>query len=115
MLQYCNTANYNNSADWNSLNGNLTTVGTNGKSSYYGTYDQDGNISELLDTRDGQNCKIRGGDFALSSIGKSVVSFQYFDAKINSIGFRVAKKTSHSDYVEIGDPNNPSDLSLIHI
>ena len=44
ILGSCNTANFNNNAIWNGVSGNVTTVGTNGKSSYYGTYDQDGNI-----------------------------------------------------------------------
>lgn len=113
MLQYCNTANYNNSADWNTLDGNLTTVGTNGKPSYYGTYDQDGNISELLDTRSGQNCKIRGGNYSSLAVGKSVVDFQFFDGKTNTVGFRIAKRTSDSNYVEVGDINNSADSNSI--
>lgn len=30
----CNSANYNSTANWNSQNGNVTTVGSNGKSSF---------------------------------------------------------------------------------
>lgn len=42
------TANYNFGADWNSLNGNVTTVGSAGplNESYYGTSDQGGNLWE---------------------------------------------------------------------
>ncbi|NCA14088.1 MAG: fibronectin type III domain-containing protein, partial [Proteobacteria bacterium] len=50
-----NTANFNLRADWDSdsdavvENGNVTSVGTNGGTSYYGTYDQLGNVSEWID------------------------------------------------------------------
>ena len=46
-----NVANSNNGADWNALDGNLTTVGSAGalSASYYGTYDQGGNVSEWND------------------------------------------------------------------
>lgn len=42
-------ANFNYDADWNSQNGNVTSVGTNGGPSYYNTYDQNGNVWELTD------------------------------------------------------------------
>ncbi len=43
-----NVANYNLGADWNGQNGNVTTVGSAGASSdsYYGTFDQGGNVWE---------------------------------------------------------------------
>ena len=43
-----NVANYFNGADWNALDGNVTTVGSAGPLSYsfYGTADQGGNVSE---------------------------------------------------------------------
>lgn len=44
--------NYNNAADWNSQNGNVTTVGSAGAMSYYGTFDQGGNVWELTDKLD---------------------------------------------------------------
>jgi len=34
-----NSANYQSSADWNGQDGNVTTVGTNGGPSFYGTFD----------------------------------------------------------------------------
>ena len=39
-----NFANYASGADWNSLDGNVTTVGTNGAASYYGAFDMSGNV-----------------------------------------------------------------------
>jgi formylglycine-generating enzyme required for sulfatase activity len=44
-----NFANYNNAADWNSQNGNVTTVGTNGGPSAYGAFDMSGNLTEWSD------------------------------------------------------------------
>ena len=42
------TANYLSSADWNGLDGNVTSVGSAGvlSESFYGTSDQSGNVSE---------------------------------------------------------------------
>jgi len=44
-----NVANYNVAADWNSQDGNVTTVGTNGSPSAYGAFDMSGNVSEWND------------------------------------------------------------------
>ena len=41
-----NVVNYNNWADWNGADGNVTTVGSAGAVSYYGLYDAAGNVSE---------------------------------------------------------------------
>jgi formylglycine-generating enzyme len=44
-----NFVNYSNGADWNSLDGNVTTVGTNGGPSAYGAFDVSGNLYEWND------------------------------------------------------------------
>lgn len=44
-----NVVNYDNGADWNAQNGNVTTVGSAGASSFYGTFDQGGNVAEWTD------------------------------------------------------------------
>jgi len=44
-----NFANFQSDADWNGQNGNVTTVGTNGGASAYGTFDQSGNLAEWND------------------------------------------------------------------
>jgi sulfatase modifying factor 1 len=71
-----NFANYNAGADWNGRDGNVTTVGTNGGASYYGSFDMSGNVREWNDlqgTAAGSSRGIRGGDwiadttFSLSS------------------------------------------------
>ena len=44
-----NFANYNLAADWNSQDGNVTTVGSNGGASAYGAFDMSGNLYEWND------------------------------------------------------------------
>ncbi|NDC64341.1 MAG: PEP-CTERM sorting domain-containing protein, partial [Planctomycetia bacterium] len=44
-----NSANYNRAADWNSQDGNVTTVGTNGRPNAYGAFDMNGNVTEWND------------------------------------------------------------------
>ena len=59
-----NVANYNRGADWNLLNGNVTTVGSAGALSegYYGTADMNGNLFEWNETiKDGSLRGHRGG------------------------------------------------------
>lgn len=119
ILNLCNSANFNNSSDWNSLDGNLSTVGSNGRPSYYGTYDQTGNINELLDSLNGSFPAIRGGSFRdnSSKIDKTWVGSSN-DMKVDSIGFRVCRSgdgfqlefgSDNDDYVTIGDFNNEGD------
>ena len=58
-----NYANYNKIADWNGQDGNVTTVGTNGGASPYGTFDQGGNLWEWTEEIDDTKRRIRGGSF----------------------------------------------------
>lgn len=130
ILEVCNSANFNRSANWNgSLNGNLSTVGTNGRASYYGTYDQTGNIDEILGELNGGYPVIRGGSFntiystTSDFLSKAYSSVQSFDGKTNFRGFRIAKNISaidNTNYVVVGnagdagDPSN-SDLGRVNI
>lgn len=61
-----NAANWGNtfsSADWNGIQKNYTTVGTNGGPSFYGAFDMSGNAWEWTDLADGGlNGFQRGGD-----------------------------------------------------
>lgn len=76
-----NFANFNRTSDWNNDDGNVTTVGTNGGPSYYGTFDQSGNAYEWNDAVIGSNKRgLRGGywlnllnndEYRLSTTGRN--------------------------------------------
>jgi formylglycine-generating enzyme required for sulfatase activity len=89
-----NFANFNNVADWNSQNGNVTTVGSNGGASAYGAFDMSGNLYEWNDTAGvfGSIRMLRGGVWNLSTGVLSSSNRRPADASLgdNDIGFRLA-------------------------
>ena len=117
-----NTANYNNCSDWNGQNGNVTTVGSNGGPSFYGTFDQSGNVNEWndLDGTAGNSRGLRGGHwagsaFGLSSSGRS--SNAPSGGNSSSTGFRLSSSSSILNplnlpyFVTVGDLNNSNDTT----
>jgi len=59
-----NTANYGSNAVWGDYtSGYVTSVGTNGHPSYYGTYDQSGNVWEWIETGVNYNRLLMGGSW----------------------------------------------------
>jgi len=85
----------NSGADWNSQNGNVTTVGTNGGSSFYGAFDLNGNLREWNDLTGaaGASRGLRGGGwvnnaFTVSSSGRTTTFNLSFETDGN--GFRLA-------------------------
>jgi hypothetical protein len=106
-----NSANYNNCA------GKPSSVGTNGRSSYYGTYDMSGNIWEWLETgTDANNKVLRGGnyDYDASYITSSARNYTDKTSANDFYGFRIAASSLPSVYpnmVLVGDVNNSADSS----
>lgn len=90
-----NVANFRSTADWNGLNGNVTTVGSAGplSASFYGTFDQGGNVAEMNETViDFPRRGTRGG--AYNYLTTSLQSSRRGDfppfGEDTTIGFRVA-------------------------
>jgi formylglycine-generating enzyme required for sulfatase activity len=95
------TVNMNSGADWNGQDGNLTTVGSAGSSSFYGAFDMNGNVREWIqDTAFNQGFRGQmGGDFTsgwnanpnfVFGLDSAFVSFATPMSEGNSFGFRFA-------------------------
>jgi formylglycine-generating enzyme required for sulfatase activity len=90
-----NVANYNLQADWNGLNGNVTTVGSAGplSESFYGTSDQGGNVGEWTESLFKDSSRvIRGGWWNFSPFDLESTHHNW-DAPAEEnriVGFRVA-------------------------
>jgi sulfatase modifying factor 1 len=106
-----NFANFNRAAGWNELNGNVTTVGTNGGPSAYGAFDMSGNVLEWNDldglASSGSSRGFRGGNYNDSNpFNLSSSSWSSYDPSFEmpNIGFRLASPAA-SSVPEI-DPNS---------
>lgn len=113
LLGNCNSANYDQYADWNGQNGNVTTVGGNGGYSYYGTFDQNGNVWEIIDFQNSTNITVYGGSFLsnLSSLNRLTDTFFINSLGANDRGFRVCANSGINDdsFVLVNDANNNDD------
>ena len=117
-----NFANYNNNADWNSQDGNVTTVGTNGGPSFYGAFDMSGNLFEWNDLTGaaGSSRGLRGGYWGAGlAVGVSssggLTSYDVSNEDYaGSIGFRLASPVSGPSGVPEIDPSSfGSALALV--
>lgn len=113
-----NTANYNNCADWDNLDGNVTTVGSNGNPTSYGAYDMNGNSWEWTERLwNSGNRGVKGGSWnsADSRLLRTFEGIQDPNTSINQIGFRVASLASSPvfEYITVSDTNNSNDDSGI--
>jgi formylglycine-generating enzyme len=90
-----NFANFNSAADWNSQNGNVTTVGTNGGASAYAAFDMSGNIREWNDLTGaaGLSRGLRGGHWNVNTpfhLSSSDSGSGNPSGEFSGIGFRLA-------------------------
>ncbi len=72
-----NVANFFQGADWNGQNGNVTTVGTAGNTSHYGTFDQGGNVWEMNEELTGSVARVLRGGSWVSSTSNLAASFRF--------------------------------------
>ena len=112
----CNSANFNQAATWNGVNGNLTTVGSNGSPSYYGTYDQNGNLFEWNDSIIGSSRGIRGGSWldTVSNLASTYRGSFNPAANFSTVGFRIStidNEYSYSNFVNVGNASNTNDVT----
>lgn len=125
-----NTLNFNYAAS-GSWVGMVTEVGSNGQESYYGTYDQNGNVAEWVqDSQKNSNSTIQyaaGGAWDTDEIAglKSIVPLPYSSGYEN-VGFRVSSSdglvdspyvtgTLGLEFVTITEPHNFPDVSGVNI
>lgn len=110
-----NSANYNYGADWAGNDGNVTTIGTNGGPSSYGTYDQSGNVWEWTEgVFFSVNRGIRGGSWRN---GANTLKSNYSNStsptnKYHNIGFRIASinnENNFMNYLQIANTGNAPD------
>jgi formylglycine-generating enzyme required for sulfatase activity len=114
-----NSANYNNAADWNGQDGNVTTVGTNGGPSAYGTFDQTGNVFEWNDLAgdNGSSRGMRGGSWANLSASTMSNSIRFGlnpTDESHTYGFRLASSSNPlalAHFVTVGNAGNPNDTT----
>ncbi len=103
-----NFANYTSGADWNSEDGNVTTVGTNGGPSAYGAFDMSGNVNEWNDLTGaaGSSRGLRGGAWPNGAFPLSSSDSLSYDPSLESDdwGFRLASPVGVPEI----DPNGLS-------
>ena len=117
-----NTANFNSCASWDGLSGHITTVGTNGGPSTYGTFDQGGNLREWNDLSvSSGSLPAKGGYYldndplALSSSARSSITFRYDTAtaaRDANTSFRITSLSNpfnFMNFVAVEDIDNNSD------
>jgi|694.fasta_scaffold05842_22 formylglycine-generating enzyme required for sulfatase activity len=106
-------------AIWNGITRHLTTVGTNGRPSYYGCFDMTGNAytwNDLNGTASAQR-GLRGGDWDdyYTNDESSKFRFSYtITSTWSTVGFRVASLSNEyslNNFVLVGDINNSADTT----
>lgn len=125
-----NSANYRADSRWNmslpfKLGGPGTSVGTNGRSSAYGTFDQSGNGRELTDTIVNIDKRVNRGSvwggvssttklIQISSAGRLLISANVGGNLSYRLGFRVVSNNnpfSFNNFVSINDSGNSADIT----
>lgn len=102
-----NFANFGSGARWNGAIGHVTTVGTNGGASPYGTHDQGGNVWEWTESNvGGSSKKLKGGCWETIATSMSITNSDYASPATENArcGFRLAAR-------QIGIQSQPQDVT----
>ena len=123
-----NSANFGNmlAASWPHR---VTSVGTNGRASFYGTYDQNGNVYEWVEDNNrissASTQRICGGSWRTASADglRSIIPTPY-SLELDDVGFRICSRYGYSDstidndlllsFSPISDLDNLSDDSDLY-
>ena len=111
-----NFANYDGTAVWNSQNGNVTTVGTNGVASFYGAFDMSGNVGEWNDLTGAAGSRgVRGGNWLFDAVdlSSSDRGSGSPSSGSNLLGFRLASEVNSAPVPEIDPAGMGSVLALV--
>lgn len=105
-----------NSANYGNCGGTVSSVGTNGRSGYYGTYDMGGNIWEYTEGTVGSSRVFRGGNWSYNSDYLSSSYRNYGDPSTQStfLGFRIGSSSQSSVFnnmLLVSDTNNAADAN----
>lgn len=131
------SANFKYDPAKNLFSGVLSDVGTNGKASYYGTYDQNGNVSEwieksdVIDMSDAEEMVAGGSVYTSGSVsptGLRSIEFLARSGTYSYVGFRIsasygindvanisASTGLNIDFSSVTDPGNISDTRPFYI
>jgi formylglycine-generating enzyme required for sulfatase activity len=133
------SANYNYDNTRNLFSGVVSNVGTNGSPSYYGTYDQNGNVAEWVEkvgvseSRDLTEATAGGSWSTLNDINIEASGLKGYEYLIRSsgynyVGFRVASLAGLTDqtyisslsglnfgFTTVGNPKNVEDTSTTYL
>ena len=84
--------NYERGADWNGQDGNVTTVGSAGSTSFYGAFDMSGNVFEWNEAVLGSDRDFNGGAWVLDegALQSGVLFTGDASGEGNNVGFRLA-------------------------
>lgn len=125
-----NSVNFNEAADTGIWPGRVTAFGANGRPSYYGTFDQNGNVYEWIEDSQTESSAapdqyICGGSWRTSSsLGLRGYVPTPRQSTFDDIGFRICSKAGFNDsvidqllslsFVRVDDIDNPADTSPIY-